>query len=76
MGIKKGTKLTDNPKEYILRVSPRTGRPKIDNPKSISLKIRIDADTHRALLQYRKDNKLTKAAAVRQGIALILGKKK
>ncbi|HAI77506.1 MAG TPA: CopG family transcriptional regulator [Ruminococcus sp.] len=57
-------------------MSPRTGRPKIDNPKSISLKIRIDADTHRALLQYCKDNKLTKAAAVRQGIALILGKKK
>ena len=56
-------------------MSPRTGRPKIDNPKSISLKIRIDADTHQALLQYCKDNKLTKAAAVRQGIALILGKK-
>ena len=59
-------------------MSPRTGRPKIDNPKSISLKIRIDADTHRAqdFKRLSKDNKLTKTEAVRKGIMLILDEKK
>ncbi len=57
-------------------MSPRTGRPKIDNPKSISLKIRIDANTNLKLLQYCKDNKLTKTEAVRKGIMLILDEKK
>lgn len=57
-------------------MSPRTGRPKIDNPKSISLKIRIDADMNLKLLQYCKDNKLTKTEAVRKGIMLILDEKK
>lgn len=57
-------------------MSPRTGRPKIDNPKSISLKIRIDVDTNLKLLQYCKDNKLTKTEAVRKGIMLILDEKK
>jgi hypothetical protein len=57
-------------------VSPRTGRPKIDNPKSISLKIRIDVNTNLKLLQYCKDNKLTKTEAVRKGIMLILDEKK
>ncbi len=57
-------------------MSPRTGRPKIDNPKSISLKIRIDVNTNLKLLQYCKDNKLTKTEAVRKGIMLILDEKK
>ena len=57
-------------------MSPRTGRPKIDNPKSISLKIRIDVNTNLKLLQYCKDNKLTKTEAVRKGIMLILDAKK
>lgn len=56
-------------------MSPRTGRPKSDNPKDIDLKVRVDADTHAELLRYSEENSITKAEAVRRGIRLLLQKK-
>lgn len=57
-------------------MSPRTGRPKVDNPKNVDIKVRIDQDTNAKLLEYCKENEICRAEAIRQGINLILGTKK
>ena len=52
------------------------GRPKINNPKLIDLKVRVDEDTNQKILNYSSENNITKAETVRRGINLLLGKKK
>ena len=55
-------------------MSPKTGRPKSENPKIVDLKVRIDEETKVALENYAKENDTTKAQAVREGIKLLLKK--
>lgn len=57
-------------------MSPRTGRPKSDRPKSNDIKVRLDDETHQKLLEYCEAEKITKAEAIRRGIDLILKNKK
>lgn len=57
-------------------MSPRTGRPKVDNPKDKDLKVRIDAATLVLLDEYCATHEITRAEAVRQGIHLLLAKEK
>ncbi len=57
-------------------MSPRTGRPKLDNPKDVDIKVRLDSQTNERLLEYCKANNLTRAAALRKGVYLILDEKK
>lgn len=57
-------------------MSPRTGRPKVDNPKDKDLKVRIDAATLVLLDEYCETHQITRAEAVRQGIHLLLAKEK
>lgn len=57
-------------------MSPRTGRPKSDRPKSNDIKVRLDDDTHQKLLEYCEAEKITKAEAIRRGIDLVLKNKK
>lgn len=57
-------------------MSPRTGRPKVDEPKDIRFSIRIDNETNKQLDNYCEDNQITKAEAIRQGIHLLLSQKK
>lgn len=57
-------------------MSPRTGRPKVDEPKDIRFSIRIDADTNKKLDAFCEKNKITKAEAIRKGIDLLLDEKK
>jgi UDP-N-acetylmuramyl tripeptide synthase len=56
-------------------MSPRTGRPKADNPKSNDIKVRLDDATTKKLNEYCFNNKITRAEAIRQGIHLLLVKK-
>lgn len=57
-------------------MSPRTGRPKSDNPRDIDIKVRIDKGTNDTLLQYCIEHNITRAEAIRQGINLILVQKR
>ena len=57
-------------------MSPRTGRPKVDEPKDIRFSIRIDGETSKKLDIYCEQNKITKAEAIRKGIHLLLSQKK
>ena len=51
---------------------PRTGRPKVDKPKSVKYSIRLDEDMELQLEAYCKRRKVTKGEAIRQGIVKLL----
>lgn len=51
---------------------PRTGRPKVDKPKSVKYSIRLDEDMELQLEAYCKKRKVTKGEAIRQGIIKLL----
>lgn len=62
-------------KREVIIMSPRTGRPKSNNPKTNDIKVRLDDSTHTQLLAYCEKHQITKADAIRQGINLVLHKK-
>lgn len=49
-------------------MSPRTGRPKSDNPKSNSLHVRLDKETKEILETYCEQEKVAKTEGIRRGI--------
>lgn len=57
-------------------MSPKTGRPKAENPKDINVKVRFDEALHNDLLKYCKENNVTRTEAIRQGVQLLLDNKK
>lgn len=57
-------------------MSPRTGRPKAEKPKTIEVKARIDEETNKKLVDYCKRNETSKTEVVRKGIDMVLGNKK
>ena len=57
-------------------MSPRTGRPKSDNPKEIEIKARIDAETDKRIQAYCEAHGKTRTEVVREGIELVLADKK
>ncbi|EQE37877.1 ribbon-helix-helix, copG family protein [Clostridioides difficile CD38] len=48
------------------------GRPKVDNPKNIDVKVRFDENTHKKLLDYCEKENLTRTEAIRKGVDLLL----
>ena len=52
------------------------GRPKSDKPKSNRFSIRLDDETEQKLEMYCNEHRITKGEAIRQGIHLLLKKKK
>ena len=57
-------------------VSPRTGRPKAENPLNVDLKVRFDQETNARLLVYCKKHGVTRTEAIRRGIYLLLEQEK
>lgn len=57
-------------------MSPRMGRPKAENPKDIKFSIRLDAETCSRLDEYCEKHGKKRAEAIRNGIELLLSKKK
>lgn len=56
-------------------MSPRTGRPKVEKPKTVRYSIRLDAETEEKLEAYCALHGITKGQAIRNGIDLLLGQK-
>ena len=56
-------------------MSPRTGRPKVENPNNKRFSVCLDEQTLRLLEEYCTEHKITKGEAVRQGVHLLLGQK-
>lgn len=57
-------------------MSPKTGRPKVKNPKDIRYSIRLDVETEKRLAEYCLEHNISKGEAIRQGIHSLLAKKK
>ncbi len=57
-------------------MTPRMGRPKVENPKDVKYSIRLDGDTEAKLQAYCIEHNITKGEAIRQGIHLLLAKNK
>nr|DAP98574.1 MAG TPA: Alginate and motility regulator [Caudoviricetes sp.] len=57
-------------------MSPRTGRPKVDNPKAVSICIRLDSETEAKLQAYCLRNNISKGEAIRRGVHLLLASEK
>ena len=50
-------------------MSPRTGRPKIENPKSERITVRLDSESVNIINEYCKCKNVGKAEALRIGIS-------
>ena len=57
-------------------MSPKTGRPKTDNPVNIRTSVRLDAETDRKLIEYCNRHSMTKGEAIRKGVHLLLADEK
>lgn len=57
-------------------MSPRTGRPKSNNPKNIEVKVRFDAENNNKLLEYCKKNGISRTEAIRKAVDLLIGSDK
>lgn len=57
-------------------MSPRTGRPKVDNPINIRTSVRLDKETDNKLNRYCEEHGITKGEAIRKGVHLLLAKQK
>ena len=55
-------------------MSPRTGRPKVDNPQDVRFSIRLDQDINTRLDEYCEKNSLMKSEAIRIAIEDLLRK--
>ncbi len=49
-------------------MSPRTGRPKSDNPKSTQIAVRLDENTLKKLDKVAQTNSETRVQTIRRGI--------
>ena len=56
-------------------MSPRTGRPKAENPKAIRYSITLDEHTDRRLHEHCETHNITTGEAIRKGIHMLLSQK-
>ncbi len=57
-------------------MSPRTGRPKSENPKSIDIKVRIDDEMNKKLIEYAAKHNISRTEVIRTGIKMVLDSEK
>ena len=53
-------------------MSPRTGRPKAENPKNNVIRVRLDDNVTEQLDNYCTKHETTRAEALRRGIDMLL----
>ena len=63
-------------KSEVIKVSPRTGRPKVDDPKVNRTSVNLDKVTLERLEKYCSVHGITKGEAIRRGIHLLLENEK
>lgn len=57
-------------------MSPRTGRPKVENPKDVDVKVRFDREMHEKLLAYCQEHSITRTEAIRKAVQELLDAEK
>lgn len=56
-------------------MNAKIGRPKVDQPKAIEVKARIDEQLNQKLMEYCKKYNATRTDVVRRGIEIVLNQK-
>lgn len=56
-------------------MNAKIGRPKVDQPKTIEVKARIDKHLNQKLIEYCQKHNSTRTDVVRQGIEIVLNQK-
>jgi hypothetical protein len=59
----------------VRNTSPRTGRPKLEDPNTKRLSVCLNEQTMKQLEEYCKANGITKGEAIRKGVHLLLAQK-
>lgn len=57
-------------------MAPKAGRPKLENPKDVDVKVRFDKELNAKLLQYCQKHDITRTEAIRRGVHLLLSQEK
>jgi len=57
-------------------LSPRTGRPKSENPLNHDIKVRVDEETNNRIIAYAKEHNLSRTETIRRAINLFLAEEK
>ena len=57
-------------------MNPKVGRPKVENPKSCEVKIRLDKKMNADVLDYAQRHNVTRTEAIRRAILLLLEEEK
>ena len=57
-------------------MSPRTGRPPIENPKSVKMNIRISEETAKDLQECAEALKISRVNVIEKGIKMVKEEKK
>lgn len=52
-------------------MSPRTGRPPVDNPKSVKMNIRISEETAKELIECAEALNISRVNVIEKGIKLV-----
>lgn len=63
-------------KSEVMKMSPRTGRPKVDNAKTEKISICLDGETKKMIEDYSVEKKITRSEVVRRGVRLLVRKEK
>lgn len=56
-------------------MNAKLGRPKVDKPKTVEVKARIDEQLNLKLVKYCEKNNVTRTDVVRKGIEIVLNEK-
>lgn len=67
--------MRDKKKERCLILSPKTGRPKSQNPKDYRFSIRLDDDIFQKLENYCQENNMKKSEVIRAALLKFLSAK-
>ncbi len=54
---------------------PRTGRPKADNPRDVTIRCRVTTELNKRLEKYCKENNVTKSNVMVKGIESVIKSK-
>lgn len=57
-------------------MSPRTGRPRLEDPQTKRLSVCLNQETMNKLEAYCQEQGITKGEAIRRGVLLLLAQKK
>ena len=51
-----------------MKMSKKMGRPKVDNPKNVGLRVRVTEEMNKQIIEYSEENNVTRGEVVRMAV--------